>query len=129
MKIFRASDTPLGRGDPKTFVGTVQTKLLASDDVATPVHVYRVEFEDGGRTNWHVHSGPQWLFIVHGRIRVQSAGGPAHDLSEGDAVVIAPGEKHWHGAAPGSRGAHLAVNVDATTEWLEPVSETDIGSA
>jgi hypothetical protein len=28
----------------------------------------------------------------------------------------------WHGAAPGSPGAHLAINVNLTTEWLEPVS-------
>jgi quercetin dioxygenase-like cupin family protein len=43
----------------------------------------------------------------------------------GDAVVIHPGEKHWHGAAPGARGAHIAVNMNATTDWLEPVSDED----
>ncbi len=36
-------------------------------------------------------------------------------------VLIPPGEKHWHGAAPGSTGTHLAVNVNAVTEWLEEV--------
>jgi quercetin dioxygenase-like cupin family protein len=44
-------------------------------------------------------------------------------VGAGDAVVIGPGEKHWHGAAPGRTGTHLAVNVNFTTEWLEPVSD------
>jgi quercetin dioxygenase-like cupin family protein len=44
-------------------------------------------------------------------------------VSAGDTVMIGPGEKHWHGAAPGGIGTHLAVNVDAATDWLEPVSD------
>jgi quercetin dioxygenase-like cupin family protein len=125
VRRFRFADAPLKPGDPATFTGVVHATRLASDDAATPVHVYRVEFEAGGRTNWHVHSGPQWLFVIDGRIRAQVWGGAPIDLETGDAVVFAPGEKHWHGAAPGGRGAHLAVNVNLTTEWLEPVSSID----
>jgi quercetin dioxygenase-like cupin family protein len=84
-------------------------------------------FSDGGRTNWHKHSGPQWLFVVEGRVRVQTEGSVHQDLAAGDAVVIAPGERHWHGAAPGSGGTHIAVNVNAATTWLEPVSEEEYG--
>ena len=40
-------------------------------------------------------------------------------------VVFAPLEKHWHGAAPGHRGTHLAVNVNLKTEWLEPVGDAE----
>jgi 4-carboxymuconolactone decarboxylase len=127
MKAFHSIDAPLAPGDPKTFVGSVRTQRLASDEAGTPVHVYRVEFESGARTNWHIHSGPQWLFIIEGRIRVKVANGSTQDLSAGDAVVFAPGEKHWHGAVPGSRGVHLAVNVNATTDWLEPVSDQEYG--
>ena len=124
MKIFGRTDTALAPADPKSFVGPARTKLLASsDDPGAVVHVYRVEFAEGGRTNWHTHSGPQWLLIAEGRVRVQKWGEAALDVEAGDAVVIAPGEKHWHGAAPGSRGTHLAVNVNVKTEWLEPVSE------
>jgi quercetin dioxygenase-like cupin family protein len=123
MKTFRSQDSPRQPGDPKTFAGPVHTQRLAVDDGETPVHIYRVEFDDGGRTNWHTHSGPQWLLIVEGRVRVQKLGEPARDVAAGDAVVIQPGEKHWHGAAPGGRGTHLAVNVNATTDWLEPVTD------
>jgi quercetin dioxygenase-like cupin family protein len=91
--------------------------------VGSAVHVYRVAFDPGGRTNWHIHSGAQWLFVVEGRIRVQLWGEKPAELSVGDAVVVAAGEKHWHGALPSEGGVHLAVNIAATTEWLEPVTD------
>jgi quercetin dioxygenase-like cupin family protein len=58
-------------------------------------------------------------------VRVQVQGSDAEDLEAGDAVVVAPGERHWHGAAPGSAGAHIAVNINAATTWLEPVSDEE----
>jgi quercetin dioxygenase-like cupin family protein len=122
MNIFRGSATPLRPAEAKSFVGDAQIKLLASSDEGASVHVYRVEFNEGGRTNWHCHSGPQWLFIIEGRVRVQKWGEAAQEVETGDAVMIAPGEKHWHGASPGARGTHLAVNVNARTEWLEQVT-------
>ena len=123
MKIFRGTDSPFRSADASSFVGAAETKLLGSAEEGTPVHVYHVRFEVGGRTNWHTHSGPQWLLVTEGWIRVQCWDEPPHDLSTGDAVVIAPGEKHWHGAVAGTQGVHLAVNVDAKTTWLEPVSD------
>jgi len=125
MHTFRGDSVPFAPADINSFTGPARTKRLASDEVGVPAHVYRVEFDEGGRTNWHTHTGPQWLFIVEGRVRVQKWGEPAREVSAGDAVVIHPGEKHWHGAVPGARGAHIAVNVNATTDWLEPVSEGD----
>jgi quercetin dioxygenase-like cupin family protein len=123
MKIFRGADVPPQIADPQSFVGPAHTQRLAGADDGVPVVVYRVEFENGGRTNWHTHSGPQWLLIVDGRVRVQKWGEPPQQADPGDAVMIAPGEKHWHGAAPGSRAVHLAVNVNVTTEWFEPVTD------
>jgi quercetin dioxygenase-like cupin family protein len=123
MNVFRSTDTPPRPADAASFVGSARTRLLASSDHAVPVHLYYVEFDPRARTNWHTHSGPQWLFIVEGRVRVQRWGQAAEDVGEGDAVLFAPGEKHWHGAAPGARGTHLAVNVNVKTEWLEPVSD------
>jgi quercetin dioxygenase-like cupin family protein len=122
VKVFRRQSAGLNPADPRTFAGHAETERLLSNDESA-VHVYRVQFEHGGRTNWHTHSGPQWLVIVEGRVRVQRAGEPPQDLDAGDVVVIAPGEKHWHGAPPGSHGAHVAINIDARTEWLEPVTD------
>jgi quercetin dioxygenase-like cupin family protein len=125
MHIFRGSDVPFRPADDKSFTGSAETRLLASSNADVPVHVYHVRFDDGARTNWHRHSGSQWLLVTEGRIRVQSWGEPPRDCTAGDAVVFAPGEKHWHGAVPAARGVHLAVNVNVTTEWLEPVSDRD----
>jgi quercetin dioxygenase-like cupin family protein len=128
MKIFRAALTPSEDGDQKTFTGSVTRATLAKDTVGTPVNVYRVDFEPGARTHWHSHDGPQWLFVLEGRILVQKYGEHAAEVVAGDAVVIQPGEKHWHGAAPTERGVHLAVNVNASTTWLEPVADSDYGA-
>ena len=68
------------------------------------------------------------LLIVDGLVRVQRWGEPALDVRAGDAVVFSPGEKHWHGAAPGVGGTHLAVNVNVKTDWLEPVTDQEYGS-
>jgi quercetin dioxygenase-like cupin family protein len=125
MRIFRSSDAAVGPVDPATFVGQATLQRLAHDETGVPVGVYRVAFTDGARTNWHRHTGPQWLFIVEGRVRVQVEGGDVQDLDAGDAVVITPGERHWHGAVPGNSGTHIAVNVNAATTWLEPVSDED----
>ena len=123
MKIFRAALTEQQGGDPKTFTGEVVRATVGGDTAGTAVNVYRVEFAPGARTHWHTHSGPQWLFVVEGRIRVQTLGTHAVEVVKGDAVVIQPGEKHWHGAAAHEPGAHLAVNVNATTSWMEPVTD------
>lgn len=125
MRIFRSSDAPVGPVDPATFIGRATVQRLAHDEAEVPVGVYRVTFSDGARTNWHRHSGPQWLFVVEGRVRVQVEGADAQDLDAGDAVVVAPGERHWHGAVAGNAGTHIAVNVNAATTWLEPVSDRE----
>lgn len=59
-----------------------------------------------------------------GRGFYQEWGKSAQELRPGDVVNIAPGVKHWHGAAPESWFSHLAVEVpgeEASNEWLEPV--------
>lgn len=56
-------------------------------------------------------------------------GAPAETLHPGDTVVIAPGERHWHGADPGHLFAHVAIqapNGDGDqTAWQEPVTDAD----
>ena len=125
MRIYRDAASEPRPADANSFVGPATTKLLAAGEEGAAVHLYRVAFEPGGRTNWHVHSGPQWLFVIEGRIRVQTSGEPSTEVGVGDAVLFAPGERHWHGAPPDGRGVHLAVNINVKTEWLEQVSEQD----
>jgi quercetin dioxygenase-like cupin family protein len=124
MKQLGEADVPFEPADPRHFVGAARVKRLPMvEGPAQSVVVYLVDFAPGGRTNWHRHSAPQLLLVKDGRGLVQKWGEPVRALAAGDAVSIDPGEKHWHGAAPGTGMAHFAVNLTLTTEWLEPVSD------
>jgi quercetin dioxygenase-like cupin family protein len=123
MKPFHGAEVPFEPADPSHFVGNARVKRLPLVDGTQPVIVYLVDFEPGGRTNWHTHSAPQLLLVLDGRGLVQKWGEPVHTISAGDAITIEPNEKHWHGAAPGTKMSHFAVNLNLTTQWLEPVSD------
>ena len=124
MKLLQGEDPRFQPADSKNFVGSARVKKLPMvEDGSQSVIVYLVEFEPGGRTNWHRHSAPQLLLVKEGRGLVQKWGEPVRAMGAGDAICIEPHEKHWHGAAPETRMAHFAVNLTLTTEWLEPVSD------
>jgi quercetin dioxygenase-like cupin family protein len=123
MKLFKAPDVPFEPADPRNFVGNARVKRLPLVEGPQPVLVYLVDFDPGGRTNWHTHSAPQLLLVAEGRGLVQTWGEPVHQIGAGDAICIEPHEKHWHGAASGCKMAHFAVNLNLTTQWLEPVSD------
>ena len=120
MKRFQAPDVTFEPADPKNFVGQARVKRM---QMAEGALVFLVEFEPGSRTNWHAHSAPQLLLVKEGSGLVQKWGEPVVEMSAGDAITIEPNEKHWHGAAPSSRMAHFAVNLNFTTKWFEPVSD------
>ena len=117
------------RGEENTafaqyFIGKSYLARLSSEQVG----IANVTFEPGCRNNWHVHhaksGGGQILVCVAGRGFYQEWGKSAQELRPGDVVNIAPGVKHWHGAAPESWFSHLALEVpgeEASNEWLEPV--------
>ena len=82
------------------------------------------------RNNWHIHEatqgGGQILVCLAGRGYYQQWGQEPRALNPGDVVNIAPGVKHWHGAAPDSWFSHLAVEVpgeNLRTQWCEAVEE------
>lgn len=98
----------------------------------SPVALANVTFEPGCRNHWHIHhaktGGGQILLCTAGRGWYQAWGQPAQALSAGDAVVIPPEVKHWHGAAADSWFSHVALEVpgeDARSEWCEPVTDEE----
>lgn len=109
----------------KYFVGQSYLNMLSTEQVA----IGNVTFEPGCRNNWHIHhKGGQILLITAGRGYYQEWGEPVRELKPGDVVNIPPEVKHWHGAAPDSWFAHLAVEVPIegrSNEWLEAVSDED----
>jgi quercetin dioxygenase-like cupin family protein len=91
--------------------------LPASDGVV----INTVFFAPGARTFWHHHEHGQILHVLAGSGLVRSDGGPVQPLRPGDVVWVPPGERHWHGAGPGSYLVHLAISL-GTTVWAEEVA-------
>lgn len=94
--------------------------------------VSNVTFEPGCRNNWHSHTGGQLLVATAGCGYYQEQGKPARELLPGDIVEIAPDVVHWHGAAPDSWFAHLAVECNPQTNkatWLGPVDDAQYAEA
>uniref|UniRef100_UPI0026EDA0E7 cupin domain-containing carboxymuconolactone decarboxylase family protein n=1 Tax=uncultured Muribaculum sp. TaxID=1918613 RepID=UPI0026EDA0E7 len=90
--------------------------------------MFNVTFEPGCRNNWHRHSGGQILIATAGVGYYQEKGKPARRLFPGDIVEIAPGVEHWHGAAPDSWFAHLAIECNPENNevtWLGPVTDAE----
>ena len=106
--------------DPNNFVLPATMQRLLGRDDGESVRLYRVTFEKGARTHWHTHNDSQLLFGLSGRCVVADRYGNEQVLDPGDVVVIEAGLEHWHGAASGGGGAHLAINVGTETTWLEP---------
>lgn len=105
--------------DPNNFVMPATMQRLLGGEGGEDVRLYRVRFEEGSRTNWHAHDRAQLLFGLSGRCVVVDRSGGELILEPGDVVVIDPEIEHWHGAAPGGSGEHLAINTGTATTWLE----------
>ena len=61
---------------------------------------------------------------------MQVEDGPVEEIGPGDTVWFAPGERHWHGAAPDVAMTHIAVQVPQdgrVVDWQEQVSDRDYG--
>jgi quercetin dioxygenase-like cupin family protein len=116
MKIIRKEDAQVRTGT--TFTGPAQLEEMVTSSQKDGVRLTVVRFEDGARTNWHIHPGEQILYILEGEGRVGTETIEA-TLKPGDAVYAPPGEKHWHGAAEGSTMAHISVTTGGSPQWLE----------
>jgi quercetin dioxygenase-like cupin family protein len=126
MEILRAGSQPSGNGPLEYFTGSVRIDPLF--DRADPARAVgaTVTFEPGARTAWHTHPLGQTLIVIGGAGRVRRWGGPVEKIHPGDVVVIAPDEKHWHGAASTTAMTHIAIQekLDGkAVDWLEKVSD------
>lgn len=107
------------------FTGEVWLAPL-SEHPELNVPMFNVTFAPGCRNSWHSHKGGQILIATAGIGYYQEKGEPARRLFPGDIVEIAPDVVHWHGAAPDSWFAHVAVECNPQTNaahWLDPVSD------
>lgn len=113
-------------GNPN-FIGTAYLYPL-SEVKELNVPMFNVTFEPGCRNNWHSHSGGQILIATSGIGYYQEKGKPARRLSPGDIVEIPVNVEHWHGAAPDSWFAHIAIECNPENNqvtWLSPVTDEE----
>ena len=131
MEIRRAGSQPSAKGPAEWFTGTVRIDPLFPLQAPARAAGNAVTFEPGARTAWHTHPLGQVLIVTAGAGRVQRQGGPVEEVKPGDVIVFAPGERHWHGAAPTTAMTHIAIqeSLDGrAVEWMEQVSDAEYGA-
>ena len=130
MEIFRSGHVPSRKGPADWFTGQVRIDMLFNPAAPDRVQGASVTFEPGARTAWHTHPLGQTLIVTAGLGRVQRDGGPVEEIHPGDVVYFAPGERHWHGASPGTAMTHIAIQevLDGKmVDWLKHVTDADYG--
>jgi 4-carboxymuconolactone decarboxylase len=126
IRITRSGSQPPRPGPAENFTGSV--RIDSSFQASAPARMSgaRVAFEPRARTAWHTHPLGQVLIVTAGTGQVQRWGDAVEEIRQGDVVWIPPGQKHWHGAAPNSSMAHIAIveQLDGkTVESMEKVSD------
>ncbi|MEM6887884.1 MAG: cupin domain-containing protein [Pseudomonadota bacterium] len=128
MKVYPSGSRPTKIAPDSYFTGTVFMDAVIDAPEPARLRGLNVTFMPGARTHWHTHPVGQTLIVTAGLGRMQAAGGPVRTLNPGDVVFFEPGEKHWHGAAPGNSMTHIALQEaqgSASVQWLEPVDDAD----
>ena len=127
----RQNETIFPKGEKITsnnFAGTAYLHMMGAKDTTLHASFGNVTFEPKARTNWHSHPGGQVLFITEGKGYYQAKGEPARLLHKGDVVEIPRNVVHWHGAAPDSEFAHIAVSLNTDeggAVWIGPVTDEE----
>ncbi len=118
MKIVRQD---IERAKPNTgpiMVGEVVSQNLVAEGDAPSLRVTAVTFRDGAVNRWHTHSTEQVLVVTDGEGMVATET-EERAITVGDVVLIEPGEKHWHGAAPGRAMTHLSILIPGEMTIVE----------
>jgi quercetin dioxygenase-like cupin family protein len=129
MKVVNSKGRASRKGRAEWFTGSVWIDEIVVGGEPSRLRAFRVSFEPGARTAWHTHPLGQTLHVLSGSGLAQVEGGSVHEIHPGDTVMMAPNERHWHGAAAGNTMVHLAMQeADAQgvdVVWLEPVSDEE----
>jgi quercetin dioxygenase-like cupin family protein len=128
MEIRRSGSQPSAKGPSDYFSGTVRVDPLFEAPDPARVRGAAVTFEPGARTAWHTHPLGQTLIVTVGLGWVQVWNGPIEEIRPGDVVWFPPGQKHWHGATPGTAMTHIAIQEalnGSTVDWLEKVPDDE----
>ncbi|TDT45356.1 quercetin dioxygenase-like cupin family protein [Maribacter spongiicola] len=109
------------------FTGTAWLNMLAAPDSLNTMYAGLVTFEPAAHTNWHSHPAGQILIVTQGEGYYQEEGKPKRILRIGETIKCLPNIKHWHGAAPNSEFAHIAISSrdKGPAQWFKPVLDEE----
>lgn len=112
-----------------TFTGKIRLSgIMGKDNASGAPGIANVVFEPGVYNAWHMHPGGQIFIVTDGVCYHQIKGHKVEVLHPGDVGMCPPGETHWHGAAPGTRMAHLAIGTNPGSpkvQWFKPISQKE----
>lgn len=111
--------------------GTVWLAELSKSDEVFDFNLAQATFAPGAKLDWHIHPGGQILLITDGTGYYQEKGKPVQIVHKGDILKCTAGVSHWHGAAPDSTFAYIAVSPTqkGETKWLQRVTDEEYHSA
>lgn len=112
------------------YTGTIWLNLLSEPDSIYHFGVAQAVYAPGSKLDWHIHSGGQILLITEGTGYYQEKGKPGRIVHKGDVIKCAPDVEHWHGAAPNSTFAYVAISPSekGKTIWLKRVTDAEYNS-
>jgi len=109
------------------YTGTIWLNELNHPDSNFSFSLAQAVYAPGAKLNWHTHPAGQYLLITEGTGYYQEKGKPGQILHKGDIIKCLPGVEHWHGAAPSSSFAYIAVTptTKGKTIWLQRVTDDE----
>ena len=119
MKVLHLDEIPEQENASKLFTDPVTMQNAVTDEEAD-YNVSWVHFPEGVRNKFHTHTSDQVLIVTegHGMVATENE---EKEIKEGDIVLVKKGEKHRHGAVPGSKMTHITVTAAGTK--LDQVEE------
>ena len=131
IRIIRSGSQPSRQGSGENFTGVVRVDPLLQANAPARASGSLVTFEPGARTAWHTHPLGQTLIVTAGRAECSAGAIPYRKFGRGMWRGFRPVRSIWHGAAPDSSMAHIAIveQLDGkTVEWMEKVSDAQFGA-
>lgn len=120
MKVIHLTEVPEREVTVNSalFTGPATSQGMVTDKEAQFSVAY-IHFPEGVRNKFHTHSNDQVLIVTEGRGMVATAD-REEALAAGDVALIPAGEKHRHGAVPGSKMTHVSIlPANTKTEQIE----------
>jgi quercetin dioxygenase-like cupin family protein len=89
------------------FEGAVDSQTVIGNE-ARDLRLAEHTFKNGARNKLHTHTTDQILIVTAGE-GIVATEHEERAVTAGDVAFIPAGERHWHGAKPGTDMTHLAV--------------------